>query len=68
MKKLELTKLREKSIKELEKQVEKIKLQKALTEAKMAVGKEKNLKAVAGLKRDIAQILTIIKEKEKAEG
>lgn len=64
MKKDELTKLRTKSPNQLRKTAEdnKTKLGKLLVESKAA--KKKDLKKAQKLKKDIAQILTIIKEKE----
>ena len=64
MKKKELNKLREKSIKQLQTLVDKKKLELVKIQSKMKVGKEKNLKSTKNLKRDVAQILTIIREKE----
>ena len=64
MNKDNLKKLREKTIKELNKDIEKT--QKELFSLKMdkAVGKLKNLRSVFVKRKEIAVIKTIIKEKE----
>ena len=67
MKKKELKTLREKTIKELRTKVEKLRLDVQLTYAKVKVGQEKNIKKAKNERKDIAQILTIIKEKEIME-
>lgn len=67
MKKKELKTLREKTVKELEAQVEKLRLGAELAYAKTKVGQEKNVKKFRNERKDIAQILTIIKEKEIIE-
>ena len=63
MKKKELLELRSKEIVQLEKMVtaKQNDLLKIIPET--SVGKEKNLKKAKNLKREIAQILTIINEK-----
>jgi len=67
MKKRELKEYREKSKSQLTKDVEK--LRKEYFEAKMKIssGEEKNLKKANHLKRDIAQILSIIGEPKKTK-
>ena len=64
MKKKELLELRSKEVSQLKKMViaKKKDLLKIIPET--AVGKEKNLKKAKNIKREIAQILTIIKEIE----
>jgi len=68
MKKDELTKLRTRSISQLTKTVDdnKKKYGKIIAESKAA--KKKDLKNVKKLRKDMAQILTIIKEKEIIQG
>lgn len=67
MKRKELTDLRSKTIEELKKLVTERRLE--TEKAKMAVsgGKEKNLKSFNNLKREVAKILTLIREKEIVE-
>ncbi len=67
MKKKELEKTKEKSIKELYAEVLDLKRKNASISAKIAVGREKNLKAGKVLRRQIAQIMTVISGKEKAK-
>jgi len=67
MKKKELTSLRSKKIQELIKMVADKKKEATEVYSKMKAGQEKNLKKVKNLKKDIAQILTIIKEEELSE-
>jgi ribosomal protein L29 len=67
MKKKELEGLRNKKIDELKKLVDKKRQEKLLVYSKMKAGQEKNLKKVKNLRCDIAQILTIIREKELME-
>ena len=64
-KKLEELKLKDLSV--LEKEAEEMKLEIAKSDAEMRAGKEKNLKKVKFLRRDLAQTLTIKKQKEIAE-
>ncbi len=66
MKKKEFTELRGKDIKALRKLVFEKKTEAVKTKIGMSGGKEKNLKAFRNLRREIAQILTLIKEKEIA--
>jgi ribosomal protein L29 len=64
MKKKEFKTYREKDVKALEAEVVKLKKEADLTYSKMKAGQEKNTSAIRNLKRDIARILTLIKEKE----
>jgi ribosomal protein L29 len=67
MKKKDLQNIRTKKIKTLEKLVGEKKLELVKIRLAMKVGKEKNLKKAKNLRREIAQILTIIREKELIE-
>ncbi len=64
MKIKELKEIKNKEIKDLEKMVSKSKLELIKNQVKIAGGKEKNLKASWTLRKEIAQVLSIIKEKE----
>lgn len=64
MKKNELQNIRKKETLDLEKLVKDKKKEIVVTYAKMKVGQEKNLKKIKNLKRDVSQILTIIREME----
>lgn len=64
MKKKDLTDLRNKKINELEKLLSKKRNELINTYAKIKAGQEKNLKKAKNIRCDIAQILTIIREKE----
>ncbi len=64
MKKKEKGVLRSKEIDDLKKALDKARVELKKTQAEIYGGKEKNLKKGKNLRRDIAQILTIIKEKE----
>jgi ribosomal protein L29 len=64
MKKKDLTDLRNKKISELEKLLSKKRNELINTYAKIKAGQEKNLKKAKNIRRDVAQILTIIREKE----
>ncbi len=64
MKKADLTSLRTKEIKELTKALKDKKGELAKLTQKIKSGSEKNLKKGKLLKKDIAQILTVIREKE----
>ncbi|OGM02792.1 50S ribosomal protein L29 [Candidatus Woesebacteria bacterium GWA1_41_8] len=63
MKRKEVDTLRAKEVKELEKTAVEKKRELLKAKVDMSVAKEKNLKKVKNLKHEIAQILTIIKEK-----
>lgn len=67
MKKKDLVDIRNKEIKDLKKLAEEKKLELAKTEVKIRSGEEKNVKKASKLRREIAQILTIIQEKELIE-
>ena len=67
MKKKDLTELRTKEKKEIESILAKKRLELATLISKSVSGGEKNLKKGKNLRKDIAQILTIIKEKELVE-
>ena len=67
MKKKDLKDLRTKKIAELDKLVIKKKQESVMASAKMKTGQEKKIKKVKNLKREIAQILTIIREKQILE-
>ncbi len=58
-----LKELKNKEVKELEKMVSKLRLELTKNQVKIAGGKEKNLKVTWTLKKELAQILTIIKTK-----
>lgn len=64
MKKRELRDLKNKSVKELIKIVDKKAIEIMKVKAKSKVSKEKNLKHVKNIKKDVAQIKTVIREKE----
>ncbi len=65
MKKKDLIKIREESIDKAKKRLEELQKRRLEAGARIALGKEVNLKQVKNLRRDIAQLLTIIHEKEK---
>ena len=67
MKTKEFGSLKTKEIKELKDLVSKKKLELIKNQVKILSGKEKNLKKIWGLRKEIAQVLTIIKEKELLE-
>ncbi|KKP31651.1 MAG: hypothetical protein UR20_C0034G0014 [Candidatus Woesebacteria bacterium GW2011_GWE2_31_6] len=67
MKIKELQRIKIKEIKELKALVLKKKLELLKNQVKMLSGKEKNLKKTWALKKEIAQIMSIIKEKEFLE-
>ncbi len=64
MKKKDLKGLQAKEAGELRKLVSEKKEEVDITYTKVKAGQEKNLKKIKGLKKEIAQILTIIREKE----
>ena len=64
MKKNRLKEMRTKDLNELEKEAGLLKEQLAKMRLESLTGKVKNLKSVKNLKRDLAQILTLIKEKQ----
>lgn len=64
MKKREFTELKSKEVVELLKSVKAKKAELAKLNPKIKSGEEKNLKKAANIRRDVAQILTLIREKE----
>lgn len=64
MKIKELNSIKIKDIKDLEVMISKLRLELMKNQVKIAGGKEKNLKKSWSLKKEIAQMQTIIKEKE----
>ncbi|OGM57962.1 50S ribosomal protein L29 [Candidatus Woesebacteria bacterium RIFCSPHIGHO2_12_FULL_46_16] len=64
MKRRELVDLRKSEAKDLTSKVKEKKLELAKSRVKIVSGEEKNVKKVANLKKEIAQLLTIIREKE----
>ncbi len=67
MKKKDLVELKIKEVKEIKELLSKKKSELDALLSKLVAGGEKNLKKGKNLKKDIAQILTIIKEKEIIE-
>ena len=67
MKKKDFRQLKTKEIEELKKMYADLVLQSLKIKAKIAASQEKNVKAFANLKRDIARISTLIREKEIIE-
>jgi len=69
VKKKEFNELKGKEIEDLKKTVKTKKAELAKLGPKVIAGEEKNLKKAANLRREVAQILTLIREKEilKAE-
>ncbi|HET7099267.1 MAG TPA: 50S ribosomal protein L29 [Patescibacteria group bacterium] len=67
MKKKELTDIKSKSVKDLNKMVYTKKLEISKSGMQAVTGKQKNLKESKNLRRDVAQLLTIIKEKQIIE-
>ncbi len=65
MKTKELNQLKEKNVKDLNQKVLDLKKKIALDYMKIRVGQEKNLKMVRNAKKEVAQILTILGQKEK---
>lgn len=63
MKIKEVKELKTKEVKDLEKMVSKLRMELMKNTVKIAGGKEKNLKIAWRIKKEIAQILSIIKEK-----
>ena len=64
MKKNDLATLRQKEVKDLEKMLKEKKADVAKTEVNTVAGKEKNVKKANNLRREISQILTLIRERE----
>lgn len=67
MKKKELESLRKKDIKELNKTLGDMKKEYLLTYNQVKAGQEKDTRKPTNIRKDIAQILTTIKEKEIIE-
>lgn len=67
MKKKELTKAREQSVKALEKRINEINDKIILLYAKMKAGQEENPKEIRNLKHERAQLKTLVTEKRKVE-
>ena len=67
MKKKDLINLKGKTLAELEKLAKESQLGLVQFTAKIKGGSEKNLKKAKNLRREIAQVLTIIREKELTE-
>jgi len=67
MKKRELADIRKKTLKDLIKQVDKRCADLLKEKINISAGKSKNIKKVRSLKQDVAQILTVIREKELIE-
>ena len=68
MKKKQLKSIRAKEEKEIKKILDDKRKSASELYAKMKVGQEKNLRKVKMLRRDISQILTILREKEIKKG
>ncbi len=67
MKKKEFNTTKEKTAEILKKEVLEIRNKITKTRMNLVMGKEKNLKVVSNLRRDLSQILTIIREKVMME-
>jgi ribosomal protein L29 len=67
MKKKELESLRKKDIKELTKTLEDKKKEYILTYSQVKAGQEKDTRKPTNIRKEVAQILTTIKEKEIIE-
>lgn len=67
MKIKELKELKNKELKDLEKMATKLRLDLIKNQVKIAGAKEKNLKKAWSLRKEISQILTIMKETKFAE-
>jgi len=67
MNKKNLALARKKTIDELKKSVSEKSKKILIGSVRMSVGKEKNLKKVKNLKIEVAQLLTIIREKQLAD-
>lgn len=63
MKKRQLEETKQKSIAELEKALSELRQKKLETQVKISSGKEQDLKAVSKIRRDIAQIMTLLRLK-----
>ncbi|MCH7729924.1 50S ribosomal protein L29 [Patescibacteria group bacterium] len=67
MKKNDLNSLRAKTVAELRKEAAKRQVELSSFYAKIKAGQEKNLKRAKNARRDLAQILTLIRQKELLE-
>ena len=67
MKTKEFKSIKIKEIKEIKDLISKKKLELSKNQVKMLSGKEKNIKKTWELRKEIAQLLTIVKEKELIE-
>ena len=67
MKKKEFNDLRAKDLKTLQKMAREKRFESAKKRMEIVGGKEKNLKATNNMRHDLAQILTLIREKEIIE-
>jgi len=67
MKKQELTKVREKALDKLKLDLDKKRLEILDLRVKITTGQEKDVKKAKKLKKEIAQILTVMREKELVE-
>ena len=67
MKRKEFNEIKNKEIKDLKKLSSEKKLEAKKVRMNMTAGKEKNLKIFRNVRRDIAQIMTVIREKEIVE-
>ncbi|EKE04885.1 MAG: hypothetical protein ACD_19C00429G0045 [uncultured bacterium] len=65
MKIKQLQEVKNKEIKALEAMVSKLRLELSKNKVKIAGGKEKNLKKAWNIKKEIAQILTILSERRE---
>jgi len=65
MKKRDLKNLRNKTVEELKNELSNLTRKRIEAQVKIISGKEKNLKAVSNLRRDIARVATLIREKQK---
>lgn len=62
MKIKQLQEIKNKEVKDLEAMISKLKIELSKNQVKIAGGKEKNLKKAWNIKKEIAQILTIMNE------
>lgn len=67
MKKKEFSELKNKAVEKLWSEAEAIRLSIFRFKAELRAGKEKNFKKGKNLRKDLSQILTVIKEKEMTE-
>ena len=68
MKKKDFLALRQKDNQELEKTISQLKKEIVATSLKIEMRKEKNTASIEGKKKDIARILTIIRERNTKDG